>query len=262
MSHKLNFRSKSLALIFFLLLNLSGMCQLIVQNSTSQDISIAIGWHSNTATFEGFITKGWYNLKPGDKLNLGLTFVTGENNFYYYAKMKDGRKWEGNYKFLVKKTAFEIKNADKQFSKDQDTSCEWALFGKKTLNFGILETKTYTLNLVDNSEKETNAEFQPAGTFSWSSENFQSTIKLTANKKNDYKIAMEGASQSCMLQFEADGFYNIETKELIFTSEGCKLTFMYTDKSDLKLISVSGDACENFHGMSCDFYLVTYKKVK
>lgn len=247
-------------LLFFVLLSFIGNSQLIIQNSTSKDIAISIGWYSNTTTYSGFITKGWYLVKPGEKKNVGLTFTSGENTFYYFAKQKQGNKWEGNYKMLVNSSAFEIINADKQFTKDNDSSSYWALFSKKTVSFGILETKTYTLNFTENQESSTASNFNLVGTFEYKQTNFESSIKLYSNDKKDYKIEMDGASASCILQFESEGFFDPESKELIFTQDGCKLKFVFTENGNLKLTVVNGESCSNFHGASCDFYLVTYTK--
>lgn len=234
-----------------------------VKNSTDYAISFCYGKYSSGGSFTGFFTKGWYTIDPGEKKNLGLTFITGSNTFYYYAKSTNGNKWEGNSKLLVSSEAFQIKNADKQITKDKSTKYSWVLFTKKTLEFGLLETKTQTLNFTQSEETEAqNAGFNPFNTYKYYSDDFSADVELSSNGKNDYKMDYNASTPGgCFISFTADGYYDEKTKLLIFSSEDCKVTFQFTTEKNIKLLNSEGENCSIFHGAGCDFYLVTYKLV-
>jgi|GEM_PF-7038129 len=142
---------KSKAIFLFTILSAlvtSVYGQLYVKNSTNNPISIAVGWYSENSSC--YVTKGWYNIEPGQTIDPGMTFTSSDDYFFYYAK-----GWEGSYKFLTNSDAFNIKNADKQYVKDDNPSYTWAMFRKKEVHFDFLEKKTFTLNLTESSSAGT-----------------------------------------------------------------------------------------------------------
>ena len=132
-----------LILIIFFINNLNA--QLLVKNSTTETISICFGWYQDDAGY--YITKGWYNVNPGQTISPGLNFTKNDETFYYYATSKTNH-WEGKYKLLTKSTAFNIANADQPSTKDANPEYVWKLFRPKTVHFPLLTSKTYTLNLT------------------------------------------------------------------------------------------------------------------
>lgn len=126
------------------ILTVGAKAQLYIKNSTSKPISIAVGWYNEGTNYNGYVTKGWYNIEPGETIDPGMSFTSNDDYFFFYAK-----GWEGDYKFLTNSESFTIKNADKQYVKDNNPSYKWAMFRKKEVHFGFLETKTYTLNLTE-----------------------------------------------------------------------------------------------------------------
>lgn len=124
--------------------------QLYIKNATSKPVSIAVGWYSESKDYTGYVTKGWYNIEPGETINPGLTFTSSDDHYYYYAK-----GWEGNTKLLVGgNEAFNIKNAHLQYVKDANPSYKWVMFRRKDVHFDFLETKTRTLKLTESSAAE------------------------------------------------------------------------------------------------------------
>lgn len=118
--------------------------QLFIKNETSKPVSIAIGWHSDGDSFDGFVTKGWYNIEPGVTIAPGLYFTSDNDHFFYYAK-----GWSGNIQFLVSDDAFEIRNADMQYQKDKNPSYRWVNFKRKDVSFSLFEERKYTLRLTE-----------------------------------------------------------------------------------------------------------------
>lgn len=118
--------------------------QLSIKNETSEPISITIGWYSEGDNFNGYVTKGWWNIEPGFTIEPGLYFTSDNDHFYYYAK-----GWSGNIQFLVSDGAFEIKNADMQYVKDKNPNYYWVNFKRKDVSFDFLEERKYTLRLTE-----------------------------------------------------------------------------------------------------------------
>lgn len=231
--------------------------QLFIKNETSEPVSIAVGWYSEGGSYTGYVTKGWYNIEPGETIDPGLTFTATDDYYFYYAK-----GWEGDTKLLVSDEAFNIKNADKQYVKDQNANYRWALFRRKDVHFEWLEKKTRTLRLTESSDNyPTSAGFTLYNKYEYTSENFSTSATLYSNGKNDYKLEYSGGTASgCTIDYNADGFYSEETKELIFTSAGCVVKFSFTPEKNLKLTSADGKDCMQYSGVGCSFYLVTYKR--
>jgi uncharacterized membrane protein len=127
----------------------NGKSQLYLKNSTSKPIIVALGWHSESSDFNGYITKGWFTIEPNQTLNTGLSFSSTNDHFYYYAISKDkSNDWSGDNKLLVGSNNFLIKNADMDYKKQEDKSFSWKGFRRKDVSFGFLETKTYTLDFT------------------------------------------------------------------------------------------------------------------
>lgn len=229
--------------------------QLFIKNSTNKPIDVAVAWYNEGGSFTGYVTKGWWSIEPGQTINPGISFTSTDDYFFFYSN-----GWEGDTKLLVSSDAFTIKNADKQYVKDQSTKYKWVLFKRVDVHFGKFEKKTYTLNLTSNEETPNVSGFFLFNTYEYKFGNLIVTIKLYSNGKKDYKIEYEGATPDCMVEYSADGFFSTETNELVFTKDGCVLKFVFTPEKNLKLTSTNGSPCSQFAGMNCTFYKETYKR--
>jgi uncharacterized membrane protein len=138
--------------ILLVLISIVSKAQLLVKNSTDEVISISVGWYSESKQY--FVTKGWYNVNPGETINPGMTFTSNDDYFFYYAK-----GYEGTYKMLVANgSAFQINDANNQSEKLP--SYDWVLFKKKEVHFDFLQEKKYTLNLTSGDSKKSNENFK------------------------------------------------------------------------------------------------------
>jgi hypothetical protein len=135
--------------VVFIFLTNQLYSQLSIKNGSSEPITVAIGWYSESEEYTGFVTKGWYNIEPGHTIDPGLYFTSNDDYFYYYAFSKS---WEwkggGDYKLLIHSTdAFTIKNAHLDYVKNENSSYQWRNFKLKEVHFDWLEERKHTLTL-------------------------------------------------------------------------------------------------------------------
>jgi uncharacterized membrane protein len=142
---KLKF-SKSKKLLFTIFISLAtsfvSNAQLYLKNNTSEPVWVAYAKWNDSKNQNHWFTVGWYKIDPGDtrQLAAGIGF---QDYCYYYAETKGGaKKYEGKTKFLVDRGGeFKIKNADKQYQKDNNSNYEWHGFRKFTYTRDLLGTK-------------------------------------------------------------------------------------------------------------------------
>ena len=281
-------KSLIILVVTSLLFATTSTAQLYVKNNSDVPISIAIGWYQNGDSWSGFITKGWYNIEPGEKVGPLLYFKSTEERFYYYAKSTDGKLvWEGKSGLLTSKQSFTIQNADKQYVKDRQPEYQWKNFRKVDISFGVLETKTYVLNLngspkfANNNNRsdsllaiERNKRIEDSiaaierkkyranfvGEYIWpgSANGFSASITIKSIGPNKYSVQYEGAkSGGCVALFDGTG--NYLNGKLVAIQDNCTLTFTLTSDGNLTLVSSSG-GCSDIHGATCSFYSGIYLK--
>lgn len=98
-------------IIFLLLANVSVKAQVFCTNQTEKGVWIAVAYnYLQDATWEWkrdtWRSEGWLYVLPKDTVqlttHLGIDKEKGViTNVFYYAYQPDGRKWEGNRKFLA-----------------------------------------------------------------------------------------------------------------------------------------------------------------
>ena len=108
-------------------------------NKHTRQVQVAVAWLSGEKTRDGrqiVISKGWYNIRPGQC----STLVKGPlpyRYYYYYAQDASNAVWKGDYPVCVSEKSFTIK----------DTQCG---SGYKRRGFRQIDTqgrKQLTLNL-------------------------------------------------------------------------------------------------------------------
>lgn len=142
-------------IILFLLLvficSFKSEAQLYFKNHEVRPVSVALSYYHKDANFEGYISKGWYTIEPGETKML----IAGDlqyANYYYYAHDGAGVTWQGQgkYQFVVDRSnAFDIKNANMAYQKDGHSSREFKNFKKVDVG----QATTYTLTLTLSAEE-------------------------------------------------------------------------------------------------------------
>ncbi len=108
-------------------------------NKHTRQVQVAVAWLSGEKTRDGrqiVISKGWYNIQPGQC----STLVKGPlpyRYYYYYAEDASNAVWKGDYPVCISEKSFTIK----------DTQCG---SGYKRRGFRQIDTlgrKQLTLNL-------------------------------------------------------------------------------------------------------------------
>ena len=136
-----------------MMVSLYSNSQLSFTNSRNRPVYVAIAYSVKSDSYDGFYSKGWYKVEPGETkkiLNGDL-----EYRYYYYYAYESGTDvvWEGTTSFLVHpQNAFEIKNADKKYVIEEKSEYEWRKF--KTLDVG--DDRAYKLEFIESEIQQLN----------------------------------------------------------------------------------------------------------
>ena len=116
--------------------------QLYLKNNTSVPVWVAYAKWNDSESQNHWFTVGWYKVEPGDTKQLAAG-IGLQDYCYYYAQTEGGaKKYEGQAKMLVDPVdGFDIKNADKQYQKDNNSNYEWRGFRKFTFERDLFGTK-------------------------------------------------------------------------------------------------------------------------
>ncbi len=147
---------KLLFIIFLSMIGSKGFSQVLIENDLSVPISVCFGWEQQKGDWKGMRTYGWFSIDPGQTINPGLPLLPMGNNghFFYYAKTTSGPFREvttGNANMLVDPiNAFDIKNADLSYTKDQHPDYDWRPFIRKEVHLKALQTVyTWKMTILD-----------------------------------------------------------------------------------------------------------------
>lgn len=83
-------------------------------NNSNVALSICLAYYYEGTKWKGWASHGWYNIEPGETININIPSSSGTLNryFYYYAK-GNNVEYAGSATFAVSGKAFKIANADK-----------------------------------------------------------------------------------------------------------------------------------------------------
>jgi uncharacterized membrane protein len=121
---------KTFLFIFFLLLSSKNLfSQIFFQNNYNEPVWVCISYYSDGNEYKGWITKGWYEVAPGEKKSI-LNYNPMGRFIYYYAETREGKKkFTGKSTFLIHPSdSFKIKNADKQYVQNENPVYRWRNF--------------------------------------------------------------------------------------------------------------------------------------
>ena len=138
---------KSLLIFAFALLSFASNAQLYFKNNTDEPVYVAICMYYNGSSSKYFGSEGWWKVDPGDKRQVSSA-IGFNNNIYYYAYSSiSNKKYEGESNLLVHPTSeFFIKNADKDYQKEEHPDYEWYKFRHVDMQSKFLQLK-YTIEL-------------------------------------------------------------------------------------------------------------------
>lgn len=109
--------------------------QLYVKNNHDTPFRVAVAYYESGSMFNGWISKGWLEIQPGEEKAILHYNPTGKH-IYYYA-YSDEITINGNHLYLVdtKKDTFTIKDADKEST--YITSPDYLWHGFKEVQRGM-----------------------------------------------------------------------------------------------------------------------------
>ena len=111
-------------LLFFCLFIPFGFCQLSFENKTRVPLQVALGYYAENDDYSGWVTEGWFELKPGE-LRKAITKSLDNQFYYYYATSADSSvEFTGEVLLRVNKVPFKIKDADQNASVAKD-NCKY-----------------------------------------------------------------------------------------------------------------------------------------
>lgn len=142
---------KIVFLFAILLLAAQSKSQLMIKNSLSKPIRVAVGWYQQGQSWSGFMTKGWYQLSPGETINPGMNFTSDNDYFLFYVEgIADGVKMKnGTFRMLVnEKSGFNVKNANLDYIEEMNRGVlTWRFFKRRDVRFKLLQERKYTLEI-------------------------------------------------------------------------------------------------------------------
>lgn len=94
--------------------------QMVFQNKTTVQIQLAFGYFTETTEFTGWITEGWYQLNPDEKLTLIDKPLVNEYFYYYAASMDTTVEFKGDILMKVGDGKFKIQDANSHVSMRND----------------------------------------------------------------------------------------------------------------------------------------------
>lgn len=101
-----------------------GRSQVYVKNNHSVSFRVALAYYESGSMFNGWITKGWFEILPGEEKAILHYNPTGKH-IYYYA-YSDSVTINGNHLYLVdSKETFTIKDADKETTYTKNRNYLW-----------------------------------------------------------------------------------------------------------------------------------------
>ncbi len=110
-----------LKLLFAILFtSLVSFGQMVFQNKTTVQIQLAFGYFTETTEFTGWITEGWYQLNPDEKLTLIDKPLVNEYFYYYAASMDTTVEFKGDILMKVGDGKFKIQDANSHVSMRED----------------------------------------------------------------------------------------------------------------------------------------------
>ncbi len=105
-----------LSIFSLLLLAQLGIAQMAFQNKTSLMMKVALAYYKETPQFSGWISEGWYYVKPGAKVVI-IDKPLNSQYYYYYAESVDSSiEFRGNIVLKVGDNKFSIENADQKIN--------------------------------------------------------------------------------------------------------------------------------------------------
>lgn len=113
-----------LIVVLFTLSSFVTNSQVYVKNNYDVPFRVALAYYESGSMFNGWITKGWFEIQPGEEKEILHYNPTGKY-IYYYAH-SDNITINGNHLYLVNsKDTFTIKDADKEATYTKNPDYLW-----------------------------------------------------------------------------------------------------------------------------------------
>ena len=226
---KYKIKSDTLSLAFSLLFLLGAhnlFAQLYLKNESNETVSVCIGWYQESSS--GYVTKGWWNIEPGQTISPGLSFTKLNDEFYYRATSAS-RTWGTEYNLLIRNDAFEIKDAHSEYTKKNNPSYQWASFNKMSVSFGLLESKTFTLTF-EKSQEDIESEYSRMNKTYYNRDGDALVISNFSAIGFDYKLIYKNTHEACAGMEDLVGFAT-NTGAIFKGSSDCAVNFRFDSKS-------------------------------
>jgi len=240
--------SISLTLAIIFLQSFPCKANLNFVNRSTEEISVAIAyWESGR-----FVSEGWWNIEPGEKIK-AWTGNASDKNFYYYAYSSTGT-WKGDYSFCTKSTAFTIYGDDKCSSRGYNSR---GFVKRHSSNYD------FTISLTEN---ETNKDVYYRGIIlgTWKMTEYEDgnrvTLECSYSKGGYYSWTADMYVDGIELFILGSGkwsIYNGYLKETITSSTVPELMPVgYEDRS--KISSASTSRIKFYDSSTGEYYTYRY----
>jgi uncharacterized membrane protein len=124
--------------------------QIYLENHTNEPVWVVLTMYYGKKNFKAWHSDGWYKVEPNEKKLISSAIGLDSDFIYYYAHTSGKTKeYKGEQPFLVDPVnAFNIRNADLEYVKNENPKYEWRYFRKVDMNTKLLQLK-YTIHLFD-----------------------------------------------------------------------------------------------------------------
>jgi uncharacterized membrane protein len=126
-----------ITVVVLILVSFTSKGQIYVKNNHNSVFRVALAYYENGSMFNGWITKGWFEVQPGEEKEILHYNPTGKI-LYYYAS-SDDIIINGNHLYLINSTeVFTIKDADKETTYTKNPTYLW--YGFREIQRGMSNT--------------------------------------------------------------------------------------------------------------------------
>jgi hypothetical protein len=135
---------------FLLLFNTLVFGQINFLNSTGKSLWIAKAWNQDgDSDYKGFVSIGWYPLKPGETLNLELRLTKDSESIYLGIKDEHSNVMNRpDIRFIVA-PGLRVKDADKEKTLYDNSNANWETFQEFVVSVNEFRNGVFTINYLE-----------------------------------------------------------------------------------------------------------------
>jgi hypothetical protein len=135
---------------FLLLINTWVFGQINFLNSTNKSLWIAKAWNQDgDSGYKGFVSIGWYVVKPGETLNLELRLTKDTESIYLGIKDEHSNVINrSDFSFIVV-PGLRVNDADKEKALFDNSNANWETFQEFVVSVNEFRNGVFTINYLE-----------------------------------------------------------------------------------------------------------------